>query len=170
MTCILLLIWHVSSSSYDMYPPPHMTCILLLIWHVSSSSYDMSPPPHMTCILLLIWHVSSSSSDMYPPPHMTCILLLIWHVSSSSYDMYPPPHMTCLRNSIIMVVSRSCGASQGNSRGGRGNKGRLQRKVVKGRKMNFSCSPQWATEHAWGSFQSQVVKDGCNGRCGVRWS
>ena len=22
---------HVSSSSYDMYPPPHMTCILLLI-------------------------------------------------------------------------------------------------------------------------------------------
>jgi hypothetical protein len=22
-----------------MYPPPHMTCILLLIWHVSSSSY-----------------------------------------------------------------------------------------------------------------------------------
>jgi len=65
------LIWHVSSSSYDMYPPPHMTCILLLIWH------------HMTCILLLIWHVSSSSYDMYPPPHMTCILLLIWHVPSN---------------------------------------------------------------------------------------
>ena len=34
-----LLIWHVSSSSYGMYPPPHMACILLLIWHVSSSSY-----------------------------------------------------------------------------------------------------------------------------------
>jgi len=27
----LLLICHVSSSSYDMYPPPHMPCILLLI-------------------------------------------------------------------------------------------------------------------------------------------
>jgi hypothetical protein len=73
---------HVSSSSYDMCPPPHMTCILLLIWHVSSSSYAMYPPPHMTCILLLIWHV--------------CILLLIWHVSSSSYAMCPPPHMTFL--------------------------------------------------------------------------
>jgi hypothetical protein len=34
LTCIILLIWHVSSSSYDMYPPPHMTCILLFIWHV----------------------------------------------------------------------------------------------------------------------------------------
>jgi len=69
---------HVSSSSYDMYPPPHMTCILLLIWRVSSSLYtkalearsDMCPPPHMTCILLLIWHVSSSSYDMYPPPYI----------------------------------------------------------------------------------------------------
>jgi len=107
MTCILLLIWHVSSSSYDMYPPPHMTCILLLIWHVSSSSHDMYPSPHMTCILLLIWHVSSSSYDMYPPPHMTCILLLIWHVSSSSYDMYPPPHMTCILLLIWHVSSSS---------------------------------------------------------------
>ena len=49
MACILLRIWHASSSSYDMHPPPHMACILLLIWHASISSYGMHPPPHMTC-------------------------------------------------------------------------------------------------------------------------
>jgi len=41
MACILLRIWHASSSSYGMHPPPHMACIHLLIWHASSSSYDM---------------------------------------------------------------------------------------------------------------------------------
>jgi hypothetical protein len=40
--CILLLIWHVSSSSFDMYLVQVLTpFILVLIWHISSSSYDM---------------------------------------------------------------------------------------------------------------------------------
>ena len=41
---------HVSSSSYDMYPPPHMTCILLLIYGMPSYAGTTRP----TCILLLI--------------------------------------------------------------------------------------------------------------------
>jgi hypothetical protein len=95
MTCILLLIgirghhplWLVAQADHL---GVYMTCILLLIWHVSSSSYDMDPPPHLylslkQTLLVCICHVSSSSCDMYPPPHMTCIILLIWHVSSSSY-------------------------------------------------------------------------------------
>ena len=61
-----------SSYQNHHYSYPYCTCILLLIWHVSSSSYDMYPHYsypyygyycHMTCILLLlIWH-------MCPPPH-----------------------------------------------------------------------------------------------------
>jgi hypothetical protein len=42
----------LDSSSYDMYPPPHMTCIQARenMQSLDSSSYDMYPPPHMTCI------------------------------------------------------------------------------------------------------------------------
>ncbi len=41
--------------------------------HVSSSAYDMYPPPHMTSI----YTYKQSHTCMYPPPHMTCILLRI---------------------------------------------------------------------------------------------
>ncbi len=70
----------VSSSSYDMYPPPHINSFARAFAVVSSSSYDMYPPPHMTTLnsfARAFAVVSSSSYDMYPPPHLTCILLLI---------------------------------------------------------------------------------------------
>jgi hypothetical protein len=57
---------HVSSSSYDMYPPPRMTCILLLIWHVrlfdlrslehSTIIYESAPPPDSAPLLRLAWN------------------------------------------------------------------------------------------------------------------
>jgi len=43
--------WNVSSSSYDMYPPPQDCATVSTAptcspsWNVSSSSYDMHPPP-----------------------------------------------------------------------------------------------------------------------------
>ena len=65
MTCILLLIWHGSSTT-----AVHV-CMSL---RVSSSSYDMYPPPHMTCILYY------SGICMYV---ITCILL---HMSYEEED------------------------------------------------------------------------------------
>jgi hypothetical protein len=85
-----------TSSSYDMYPPPHVQGTkgtlhwqgvhtasrdLLLILHVSSSSDDMYPPPHMQGTKgTLQWqgvHTASMDSTTARAPHMTCILLLI---------------------------------------------------------------------------------------------
>ena len=71
--------WHVSSSSYDMYPPPHMTG--------TESEWGLSP------------------FDMYPPPHMTRILLLIWQVQrvSGAY-----PRLTnCWDEVALKMISRS---------------------------------------------------------------
>jgi len=110
VTCI---IWHVSSSSYDMYPPPHMTCILL-IWHVTSSSwwgvlirkraiyiwvkclFKCASFSFFTCLFQClvqylfvlqerIRFVCGFFGLLNEVSCMTCILLLIWHVSSSSY-------------------------------------------------------------------------------------
>jgi hypothetical protein len=43
------------------------TCILLLIWHASPSSYDMHPPPNIICS-----ERGDAEVDMHHPPHMTC--------------------------------------------------------------------------------------------------
>jgi len=81
-----LLIWHVSSSSYDMYPPPHVTCILLLIWHVlrmCCRSFlfirtQLTAKAHSyTCILLLTY--------MYPPPLMTWMLQVFSPYQDATY-------------------------------------------------------------------------------------
>ena len=61
--------------------------------HVSSSSYDMNPPPHMTCILFLRFR-SLSAAKHYR------LLSKAWGLrccaSMCMYKMYPPPHMTCM--------------------------------------------------------------------------
>jgi hypothetical protein len=59
----------------------------------SSSSYDMYPPPHMDDKASETDIASSSSYDMYPPPHMDDKASETDIASSSSYDMYLPPHM-----------------------------------------------------------------------------
>jgi len=55
LTCILLLVWHVSSSSYAMYPPPHRLKSVSAAEHLATGMYPPTrSPPHMQCILLLI--------------------------------------------------------------------------------------------------------------------
>jgi hypothetical protein len=48
----------------DMHPPPHMTCILLLIWHVPSSSYDMYPPPTEPGMAALLAENNEAKGDL----------------------------------------------------------------------------------------------------------
>jgi hypothetical protein len=73
-TCIILLMWHVSSSS----------CVSGPCLSIYGTNVYMYPSPHMTYILLLmrvrtvpqyLRHKRIHPDEMYPPPH----------------DMYPPP-------------------------------------------------------------------------------
>jgi tetratricopeptide (TPR) repeat protein len=63
---------HVSSSSYDMYPPPHMNVVYNAQFQASPVFFQpktKTPPKPET--------LNPTRQAMCPPPHMTSILLLI---------------------------------------------------------------------------------------------
>jgi len=108
--CILLLIWHASSSSYVKHQP----CVLPRTRTPTQNAQLLSTKPRTRRkrererlrkrrwrlrlrgpALLLVF--PDHFLRRVPPPHMACILLLIWHASfSSSNEMHPPPQTTCI--------------------------------------------------------------------------